>query len=205
MARHDGRYPTKYPWPVIGADVQKAYRAGESPATLERVHGVPKGAIASYIQRTIGLRTKKEAKQVERDVARGRVYAPRVCIACTQPFTPASPRHKLCVTCIPNRAASGRYASKGVTQPNVDAIVTAQGGTCALCSNTATDVDHNHKTLVVRGILCGGCNLALNRIECAGWAARAEAYLQRDTGFRTSAVAQVKYDEQAQRWRAKPR
>ena len=38
-------------------------------------------------------------------------------------------------------------------------MIEAQGGVCAAChEEPATQVDHDHKTGKVRGILCDGCN-----------------------------------------------
>jgi hypothetical protein len=41
-------------------------------------------------------------------------------------------------------------------------MIRAQGGLCALCkTNPATQVDHDHKTGRVRGILCLHCNAGM--------------------------------------------
>ena len=49
----------------------------------------------------------------------------------------------------------------GIGQAEVDAMVAAQGGTCAVCPGKPEHVDHDHKTGQVRGILCSLCNQAL--------------------------------------------
>lgn len=40
-------------------------------------------------------------------------------------------------------------------------ILEAQGGVCAVCkeANKVFCLDHNHKTLAVRGVVCLNCNL----------------------------------------------
>jgi len=59
----------------------------------------------------------------------------------------------------------------GITFEQKRAILTAQGGTCAICkgdnSNSKRDwhIDHCHKSGVVRGILCHGCNTALGSFK----------------------------------------
>jgi hypothetical protein len=49
----------------------------------------------------------------------------------------------------------------GVTQADYDRMLTEQGGGCAICRKTqdrAFDVDHDHSTGRVRGLLCTNCN-----------------------------------------------
>lgn len=51
-----------------------------------------------------------------------------------------------------------------------DAILKFQGGLCAICKfppktgGNRLSVDHNHKTGLVRGLLCWNCNRALGRL-----------------------------------------
>jgi 5-methylcytosine-specific restriction endonuclease McrA len=49
----------------------------------------------------------------------------------------------------------------GIGQAEVDAMIEAQGGTCAVCPGKPEHVDHDHKTGKVRGMLCFLCNQAL--------------------------------------------
>jgi recombination endonuclease VII len=49
----------------------------------------------------------------------------------------------------------------GIGQADVDALIEAQGGTCAVCPGKPEHVDHDHKTGKVRGMLCFLCNQAL--------------------------------------------
>lgn len=49
----------------------------------------------------------------------------------------------------------------GITIEQFEAILHAQGGVCAVCKrgNVVFCLDHNHKTLKVRGVVCLNCNL----------------------------------------------
>jgi hypothetical protein len=64
----------------------------------------------------------------------------------------------------------------GMTTEQYDAMLAAQDGTCAICGRPETmihrvgrvprlAVDHDHKTGVVRGLLCGNCNHGLGKFQ----------------------------------------
>lgn len=63
----------------------------------------------------------------------------------------------------PDRIRAQRLRHRyGIEQDRYQAILNAQDGLCKICNEaSATDVDHNHETGEVRGILCGDCNRAL--------------------------------------------
>ena len=50
----------------------------------------------------------------------------------------------------------------GITAAQYDALLAYQGGVCAVCDKppgkTRLNVDHDHKTGLVRGLLCWQCN-----------------------------------------------
>lgn len=58
----------------------------------------------------------------------------------------------------------------GLSADEVDAMLDAQGGGCAICGAVpkrlaSLHVDHDHDTGVVRGILCLGCNQGLGKFR----------------------------------------
>ena len=74
----------------------------------------------------------------------------------------------------------GRYKVKGreenlrqygITLSQYNRIFELQNGLCGICSRPQSDfknkfaVDHNHKTGVIRGLLCVACNIKLELFE----------------------------------------
>ncbi len=70
----------------------------------------------------------------------------------------------------------------GLTLEAFDELLVSQGDGCAICGRTDADnVDHDHETGEVRGILCFKCNVAIGLLdEDASRALSAGAYLDRD-------------------------
>lgn len=69
-----------------------------------------------------------------------------------------------------------------------DALLEQQNHLCKVCEKPLKDeknvnrhMDHNHKTKLVRGILCATCNMVLGKIERAGhsqkWLHQLASYL----------------------------
>jgi len=70
------------------------------------------------------------------------------------------------VAAIERRRVLRRY---GLTPAQYDEMLVKQGGGCAICGGAATrggkssllSVDHDHKSGLVRGLLCSHCNFAI--------------------------------------------
>lgn len=55
-------------------------------------------------------------------------------------------------------------ARYGVSAEQVEAMIAAQGGACAICGRPDPEhVDHCHETGLVRGVLCFNCNGGLGQ------------------------------------------
>ena len=108
------------------------------------------------------------------------------CPACQQELeVSAFPKNRangdgLAAYCKPRHNAKGQETRKrlyggsreyhlraryGITTAEVDLMIAAQGGTCAVCPGKPEHVDHDHKTDKVRGILCFNCNQALGNVR----------------------------------------
>jgi hypothetical protein len=71
----------------------------------------------------------------------------------------------------------------GITVDQYDAMHAAQSGQCAICGRPERmlakrlAVDHDHDTGVIRGLLCGPCNVVVGYLENPSWSEKARAYL----------------------------
>ncbi len=58
-----------------------------------------------------------------------------------------------------------KYRRHGLTHKIIEELYEEQNNSCAICKKTISlkrlEVDHNHKTRKLRGLLCHKCNLLL--------------------------------------------
>ena len=83
-------------------------------------------------------------------------------------------RNKEWLEADPSRKAKARVRRRqallyryGLTEEDYDSIVASQDGKCPICLRklSFTNVDHDHATTLVRGILCRNCNVALGLLK----------------------------------------
>lgn len=85
----------------------------------------------------------------------------------------------------------GRLRAYGLTVEDFDHLLEAQGGKCAICRSGASggktrkglawNIDHDHKTGKVRGLLCQKCNLGIGCLRESVKILRAAAdYLEKE-------------------------
>jgi RimJ/RimL family protein N-acetyltransferase len=99
----------------------------------------------------------------------------------------ASGKQAYCKECakeVGNSSNRQHYARKrryGLSREDYNAMMDGQEGKCAICrQKKRLVVDHDHKTKMVRGLLCGGCNLALGHYnDDIGLVRNVIAYLRR--------------------------
>jgi hypothetical protein len=69
----------------------------------------------------------------------------------------------------PQRVRDGKYRRLyGITLEDYESMFKKQSGACAVCfekSDKHLDVDHDHVTGEVRGLLCSRCNLLLGNVN----------------------------------------
>ena len=89
------------------------------------------------------------------------------------------------------RRAMVRRFRYGITAEQFSELLDAQKSRCAICnSKCKLMLDHNHDTMVVRGLLCNSCNLALGLYEKLMKKGDVAVYLTRQTNFKASANRQ---------------
>ncbi len=77
-----------------------------------------------------------------------------------------------------HRAIVARYRKR------YDELLALQNGVCALClrppkeGGRKLNIDHDHKSLELRGLLCFKCNRALPEHVSAEWLGKAKAYIE---------------------------
>lgn len=76
---------------------------------------------------------------------------------------------------------NSRIRAYGISPKIYYEMLEKQGQGCAICKAKPTyramNIDHDHKTGKVRGLLCDGCNLSLGHIEREGFVEKANTYL----------------------------
>jgi hypothetical protein len=74
----------------------------------------------------------------------------------------------------------------GLTKESLDLLVLSQGGCCAICGKKSVgrfNIDHDHNTGEVRGLLCGPCNRGIGLLgDSAETLKRAVEYLETKLG-----------------------
>lgn len=126
--------------------------------------------------------SKDWRKKVSEAAFRRTGYSSKICTVCYYTFYPINTRNRICLPC---RKTWGKTRTQrliihryGLIQRDIDNILKSQKNKCALCYRPAKFIDHCYRTGQIRGILCPGCNSALNRMEIPGWSRSAIEYLK---------------------------
>lgn len=136
-----------------------------------------------YALNRFGLkRARNERSERLFQALQNRVYPSKPCRHCGEQYEPASGAQVYCRECAPSKAFCKRIQNYGVGKREFDLMFVAQNGLCAICDKPLHEesvaVDHDHKTLHVRGLLCRPCNLRLAVVEDSSFVERATEYLQ---------------------------
>jgi len=113
------------------------------------------------------------------------VFKPRMCWSCLSVYVPTKAKGDLCQACDNHemKKLRCRCRNHGLSKQQHDLILASQHHACYLCrrqfgGQIFEQIDHDHVTGNVRGLLCIGCNLMLGRIEMSeGWLERIVTYL----------------------------
>jgi hypothetical protein len=76
-----------------------------------------------------------------------------------------------------------RFKTHGISEDEVRSMLETQHGLCAICEDPIdmrANVDHDHVTETIRGLLCARCNKGLGLFrDCADFLEKAAAYLRK--------------------------
>lgn len=96
----------------------------------------------------------------------------------------ASPWVRICAGCKKERPLKKSKHARllEAARPHYDRLLADQGGRCAIClaapsSERRLDIDHDHRAMTVRGLLCHRCNRRLDSTVTASWLRAAAEYL----------------------------
>lgn len=106
-------------------------------------------------------------------------FKPKKCRYCNITFTPVAPsNHYCCEECAVKAYEDGYYMRNyGLVKEQFEVMKEAQNFKCAICGGEGfimnskkthrekLVIDHDHKTGVVRGLLCHNCNRALGLFQ----------------------------------------
>ena len=84
---------------------------------------------------------------------------------------------------MPKRGKNHRDFLAKITDEEYEVMLAKQGGRCAICNNPPKvrrlNVDHDHKLMKVRGLLCHRCNRVLPSWVTPDWLERAKLYIEK--------------------------
>ena len=104
-------------------------------------------------------------------------FKDKPCRWCDIPFSPYAPSHLYCSdSCKDNGLADNYYQNQyNIGLKDVRLLLEKQNNLCAICKevgfkmndyvNSPLNVDHDHDTGQVRGLLCHNCNRALGLLK----------------------------------------
>jgi len=88
------------------------------------------------------------------------------CKCCNRIYIKTSPKQKWCKVCVPDDKFRSIMIRYDLSYPKFCDMINETNGICKIClKRPATNIDHDHKTGRIRGIICSHCNTSLNLIE----------------------------------------
>lgn len=125
-------------------------------------------------------KTAKKKKEQKRDATaypQG-YFKDKPCRLCKTPFQPHAPSEHYCSDKCKDEGIADAYVYRnyGISLEDYKDLYVLQEGKCDICGNTGHRrvthdhsmplvIDHDHKTLKVRGLLCHTCNSALGQFN----------------------------------------
>lgn len=148
-------------------------KTGDQVADLERMHSHFVNAPKPRNRGSLGLKRKSVIVK---------------CNRCENPFEAKVGNRKFCPSCVPGSSDKRFLERYNLNLEDVGALLEAQAFRCAICETHFHDfpsrkdgrkpynIDHDHVTGEIRGLLCTGCNALMAALDKPGWLAKALVY-----------------------------
>jgi len=174
----------------LETEVTKLYRGGKSQDEIGRIFGVSSDSVRRYLKR-INITCRKSGRRDGEGLLShckhghpmlsDNIYiypstGKRCCKTCKLSYSKQDLRKSMRLRnwkrkkrlrdpkWVTNQHLMYNY---GITLEMRNQMIEQQGGRCALCgkSTNKLHVDHNHKTKIVRKLLCHNCNVGLGHFQ----------------------------------------
>jgi hypothetical protein len=79
----------------------------------------------------------------------------------------AAPGRTCCIQCLEDKKLALKFGTAGVHRQLYADLFERQQGLCGICRTSMKRpvLDHCHKTMIVRGLLCSNCNIGLGQFK----------------------------------------
>jgi hypothetical protein len=179
----------KIDWSLYGEEIISLYvddklSAREVAQTILERHGVTykSGTLTNFLGRAGVLRHKTEACKLAIS------KSTRVCEVCGKSHVPRSYNQRWCDDCTGMKKYSRRIRMHGLPAIIIEDMFKKQNKRCGICGKEYDDlfntqkekslcIDHDHKTMQFRGLLCVRCNTALSYVDDTEWLKSAQKYI----------------------------
>lgn len=117
---------------------------------------------------TMRWKSEEERRQYFSDYQKKRkasFKAKGICPNCTK--NPAAPGRTCCVQCLEDKKLCLKFGASGPFRQVYADMFERQGGLCGICREPMKRpvLDHCHKTMEARGLLCSNCNIGLGQFK----------------------------------------
>lgn len=106
-----------------------------------------------------------------------------ICVNCEK--RRAAKDRTCCIQCLEDKKLATKFGTAGPYRQVYAEMFEIQQGLCGICTEPLLkpSLDHCHKTMIVRGLLCPNCNVALGKFKDDPIILRkAIKYLERNAG-----------------------
>ncbi len=88
-----------------------------------------------------------------------------ICPSCTK--RPSAEGRVCCIQCLEDKKLTQKFGSAGPYRQLYADLFELQQGLCGICRNPMKRpvLDHCHKTMIVRGLLCSNCNIGIGQFK----------------------------------------